>query len=207
MKVAVVLYPQFTALDVVGPYEFLAGIPGADVAFVSEAIGPIVNDIGSVTMIATRSFEDLPDPDVVVIGGGPGFVAQLTNQRLHQWLQTADHTSTWTTSVCTGSLILAAAGLLSDRRATSHWGALSGLADFGALPSHERVVVDGKYATAAGVSAGIDMALTLIGLMAGDEVAQTLQLLNGYAPSPPYSTGSIDTAPAAVVAKANELLG
>ena len=206
MKVAVVLYPQLTALDVVGPYEFLAAVPDAEVVFVAESAGPVVNDTGSLTMHATHTFDEVLDPDVVVIGGGPGCVPQLTNERILQWLRTVDQTSTWTTSACTGSLILAAAGLLKGRQATSHWGAVKELADFGAIPSNDRVVVDGKYATAAGVSAGIDMALTLIGLMAGDEVAQTLQLQAQYAPAPPYSTGSIETAPAAVVAMAKDLL-
>lgn len=206
MKVAIVLYPHFTALDVIGPYHFLAGVPGVDVTFVAETPGPIVNDIGSLPMTATRSFDDLLDPDVVVIGGGPGYGAQRVNTRLHDWLRAVDRTSTWTTSACTGSLILASAGLLEGRRATTHWGVLGELADFGAVPSNDRVVIDGKYATAAGVSAGIDMALTLIGLMAGDDLAQTLQLLAEYAPSPPYSTGSIETAPASVVAMANDLL-
>jgi transcriptional regulator GlxA family with amidase domain len=206
MRVAVVLYPDFTALDVVGPYEFLAGVPGVDISFVAEAAGPVVNDIGSLTMNAAHGLDDVLDPDVVVIGGGPGYAAQTTNGRLHEWLRTVDQSTTWTTSACTGSLILASAGLLEGRRATTHWGALAELTDFGAIPSNNRVVVDGKYATAAGVSAGIDMALTLIGLMSGDEVAQTLQLQNEYAPSPPYSTGSLQTAPAAVVAKAEELL-
>ncbi|MFC5677974.1 DJ-1/PfpI family protein [Aeromicrobium endophyticum] len=206
MKVAIVLYPDFTALDVVGPYHFLAGVPGAEVVFVADTAGPVVNDIGSLAMQATRGLDDVLDPDVVVIGGGPGYVAQTTNTHLHEWLRTVDRSSTWTTSACTGSLILASAGLLEGRRATTHWGALAELTDFGAHPSDDRVVIDGKYATAAGVSAGIDMALTLIGLMSGDEAAQTSQLLAEYAPSPPYRSGSLHAASPEVVARAKELL-
>ena len=133
--------------------------------------------------------------------GGPGQEQQLTCDPVLDWLRAADAASSWTTSVCTGSLILAAAGLLAGRRATSHWLALDRLADFGAVPTAERVVIDGKYVTGAGVSAGIDMALTLAGRIAGQDAAQAIQLMLEYAPEPPYHAGSPRTAPADLVAR------
>jgi transcriptional regulator GlxA family with amidase domain len=141
----------------------------------------------------------VPRPDIVVVPGGPGQTAHMSDGPVHQWLRAADETSTWTTSVCTGSLILAAAGLLAGRRATSHWLALDQLPALGATPTSERVVVDGKYVTAAGVSSGIDMALTLTGRVAGDQLAQTIQLGTEYDPQPPYDAGAPDKAPAEIV--------
>ncbi len=141
----------------------------------------------------------MPDPDIVVVPGGPGQTPQMTNDVLLDWIRTADATSTWTTSVCTGSLLLAAAGLLEGRRATSHWLALDELRTYGVEPTGERVVVDGKYVTAAGVSSGIDMGLDLIGRTAGDFVAQAVQLGIEYDPQPPYDAGAPQKAPADVV--------
>ncbi|MFY1702913.1 DJ-1/PfpI family protein [Micromonospora sp. WMMA1923] len=199
MQIAIVVYPRFTALDVLGPYEVLGRLPDTEVVFVAEHAGPVGNDLGSLTIDVGATISDVPTPDLVLVGGGPGQAEQMANDTLHSWLRTVDLTSTWTASVCTGSLLLAAAGLLKGRRATTHWAALDNLAGFGAVPTTERVVIDGHYATGAGVSAGIDMALTLAGLIAGDEVAQTIQLLVEYAPQPPYDAGSPATAPATVV--------
>ena len=125
----------------------------------------------------------------------------MGNGAVHEWLRAADQASTWSTSVCTGSLILAAAGLLAGRRATSHWMALEELGSLGATPVSDRVVFDGKYVTAAGVSAGIDMALTLAGRVSGEETAQAIQLMIEYDPQPPYDAGSPDRAPAAIVSR------
>ncbi|MGW5669364.1 DJ-1/PfpI family protein [Micromonospora sp. NPDC003776] len=138
--------------------------------------------------------------DVLVVPGGPGQIARMADTRLLDWLRAVDATTTWTTSVCTGSLLLAAAGLLDGRRATSHRLAVDQLPAFGALPTPERIVEDGKYVTAAGVSAGVDMALALAGRIAGDGVAQALQLGIEYDPQPPYPAGSPRTAPAPLVA-------
>lgn len=199
MRLAILLYDRFTALDAVGPYEVLSRLPGTEAVFVAEREGPVVNDTGSLTMTAVPMAE-VPGPEVVLVPGGPGQAALMSDGPVHEWLRAADARSAWTTSVCTGSLVLAAAGLLRGRRATSHWLALDQLEPLGAAPVSERVVVDGKYVTAAGVSAGIDMALTLAGRIAGDSVAQAIQLGTEYDPRPPYDAGSPGSAPAEVTA-------
>ncbi|MEV0158248.1 DJ-1/PfpI family protein [Micromonospora sp. NPDC050686] len=200
MQIAVLLFDRFTALDAVGPYEVLSRLPGARTVFVAARAGAVTSDVGSLRLTAEATLAEAPRPDVVVVPGGPGQIALMTDEPVHEWLRAVDRTSTWTTSVCTGSLLLAAAGLLTGRRATSHWLALDQLPALGATPSSERVVVDGKYVTAAGVSAGIDMALTLAGRITGDAVAQAIQLGIEYDPHPPYAAGSPATAPAPLVA-------
>jgi putative intracellular protease/amidase len=199
MQIAILLYDRFTVLDAIGPYQVLSGIPGAEVVFVAKRPGPIRDQVGSLVLSATAGLADIPRPDIVVVPGGPGQNDQMQDGPLHEWLRAADQASTWTTSVCTGSLILAAAGLLAGRRATSHWLALDELGSLGATPVRDRVVFDGKYVTAAGVSAGIDMGLTLAGRVAGDETAQAIQLMIEYDPQPPYDAGSPDRAPAEVL--------
>ncbi|MFE9310989.1 DJ-1/PfpI family protein [Streptomyces sp. NPDC088353] len=199
MQIAIVLFDRFTALDAVGPYETLGRLPGARTVFVAERTGPVRTETGHLALTADRTLDEVTDPGIVVVPGGPGQSEQMENETLLDWLRTADATSTWTTSVCTGSLLLAAAGLLDGRRATSHWLALDQLRRFGAEPTGERVVFDGKYVTAAGVSSGIDMGLTLLGRIAGDEHAQAVQLLTEYDPQPPYDAGSPEKAPAHLV--------
>ncbi|WMX44138.1 DJ-1/PfpI family protein [Streptomyces roseicoloratus] len=200
MQIAVLLYDRFTALDAVGVYELLARLPGADTVFVAKEPGPVRNDQGSLALVADKALADVPRPDIVVVPGGPGSRTAMYDPEILDWLRAADATSTWTTSVCTGSLVLAGAGLLGGRRATCHWLALDDLTAFGAEPTGERVVFDGKYVTAAGVSSGIDMALHLLGRVAGDATAQTIQLLAEYDPQPPYDAGSPEKAPAEIVA-------
>ncbi|WP_433919996.1 DJ-1/PfpI family protein [Streptomyces canus] len=199
MQIAIVLYDRFTALDAVGPYETLGRVPDSEVVFVAEETGPVRTDSGNLALIADRTLAEVPNPDVVVVPGGPGQTPQMTNEALLDWIRVADTTSTWTTSVCTGSLLLAAAGRLDGRRATSHWLALDELRKFGVEPTGERVVTDGKYVTAAGVSSGIDMGLALIGRIAGEFVAQAVQLGIEYDPQPPYDAGAPQKAPADVV--------
>ncbi|GAA3486754.1 MULTISPECIES: DJ-1/PfpI family protein [Streptomyces] len=200
MQIAIALYENFTALDAVGPYETLGNLPGAETVLVAERTGPVRNDRGGLSVVATRTFAEVTRPDVVVVPGGPDPVNQTGNKALLDWLRAVDPTTTWTTSVCTGSLALAAAGLLTGRRATTHWLAMDTLESLGARPTGERVVFDGKYVTAAGVSSGIDMGLTLAGRLQGDMVAQVIQLMTEYDPQPPYDAGSPDKAPAEVVA-------
>jgi putative intracellular protease/amidase len=200
MQIAILLFDRFTALDAVGPYETLGRAPDAELVFVAEEAGPVRTDQGTLAITADRTLAEVPSPDIVIVPGGPGQSAQMENEALLSWLRTADTTSTWTTSVCTGSLLLAAAGLLEGRRATSHWLALDELPRFGAKPTGDRVVFDAKYVTAAGVSSGIDMGLTLLGRIAGDDQARAIQLATEYDPQPPYDAGSPEKAPAHLVA-------
>jgi putative intracellular protease/amidase len=200
VDIAILLFDRFTALDAVGPYEVFSRLPSARVVFVAGHAGPVAADTRSLQLVAEATLAELPRPGIVVVPGGPGQADQMADGPVHDWLRSADQSSTWTTSVCTGSLILAAAGLLRGRQATSHWLALDELPAFGATPAAQRVVFAGKYVTAAGVSAGIDMALTLAGQIAGTETAQAIQLGIEYDPQPPYDAGSPARAPAAITA-------
>jgi putative intracellular protease/amidase len=195
VQIAILLYERFTALDAIGPYEVLSRLSGAEVMFTAERPGPVRTDTGMLAVTADAALADVPHPDIVLVPGGPGNEAQMDDGPVRRWLRAADAASSWTTSVCTGSLILAAAGLLAGRRATSHWLALDRLEGLGVHPVSERVVIDGKYVTAAGVSAGIDMALDLSGRIAGATMAQAIQLMIEYDPQPPYTAGSPSSAP------------
>lgn len=199
MQIAFLLYDKFTALDIIGPYQVLSGLPGAETVFVAEQKGPVTNDVGTLSVNATATLDEVPSPDIIVVPGGPDVTGPMTGKATQDWLRAADLTSTWTTSVCTGALVLAAAGLLKDRRAVTHWLAMDELPTHGVQPVEERVVIDGKYVTGAGVSAGIDMALTLAGKIAGDDSAQAIQLMIEYDPQPPYNAGGPKTAPASLV--------
>ncbi|GAA4054007.1 DJ-1/PfpI family protein [Nonomuraea soli] len=192
MHVAIPLYPRFTALDVVGPYTALAFAPGWKVTFVAGQPGPVTDDQGSLTLMATASYEEVPRPDVIVVPGGPGTVAAMNDTALTGWLAAAHEHTTWTASVCSGSFVLAAAGLLAGRRATSHWGWVEHLQGLGTEPVSERVVFDGKIVTAAGVSAGIDMGLELLARESGEGTAQAVQLAIEYDPRPPYDMKTLD---------------
>ncbi|MFP3986746.1 DJ-1/PfpI family protein [Streptomyces sp. E11-3] len=199
MQIAIVLFDGFTALDAVGPFQTLSPLPGAETVFVAEQAGPVKDDTGNLTFVAAKSFAEVTRPDIVIVPGGPDVPTH--NDVLLGWLRAVDATTTWTTSVCTGSLLLAAAGLLKGRQATTHWLALDAIKEFGVSPTGQRVVFDGKYVTGAGVSAGIDMGLTLAGKIAGDPFAQGVQLMIEYDPQPPYDAGSPEKAPAEVVEK------
>jgi putative intracellular protease/amidase len=191
MLITIPIYDRFTALDAVGPYEVLSRLPGAEVVFVAEQAGPVRTDTRALTLVAERALADVDACDVVVVPGGPGTREMLEPQPLHEWLRAIDATTQWTTSVCTGALLLGAAGLLDGLEATTHWSAFDTLATLGARPTERRVVPQGKVVTAAGVSAGIDMALWLAGQIAGDEVAKAIQLGIEYDPQPPFDSGSI----------------
>jgi putative intracellular protease/amidase len=207
MHVAIPLYPRFTALDAVGPYTVLAFAPGFTVTFVAARPGEVLDDRGALALTATRSYADLPHPDVIIVPGGPGTVEALHDPALLAWITAAHEHTRWTTSVCSGSFLLGAAGLLKGRRATSHWGVLEHLTGFGAQPVSERVVADDRIVTAAGVSAGIDMALTLLARMTDVATAQTVQLAMEYDPQPPFDAGSPRTAPAGIAERALSLIG
>ena len=199
VDIAILLYDRFTALDAVGPYEVLSRLPGATTTFVATERGPKTTDTGRLTIVADASIDELPNPEIFVVPGGPGQSEADDDQRVLEWVRGAHETSQWTTSVCTGSLILGAAGLLQGLDATTHWLAYEQLAAHGAHPAEQRVVQQGKIITAAGVSAGIDMGLTLAALVAGDQFAQCIQLGIEYDPQPPFDAGSPSKAPADIV--------
>ncbi|MEV1172480.1 DJ-1/PfpI family protein [Nonomuraea sp. NPDC049784] len=195
MHVAIPLYPRFTALDAVGPYTVLAFAPDWTVTFVAAEAGPVTDDQGTLTLTATASYADLPRPDVIVVPGGPGTFDAMTDEALLGWVRQAHEHTRWTTSVCSGSFVLAAAGLLEGLKATTHWAILDMLRQYGAEPVSERVVSEGKVVTAAGVSSGIDMALTLLAQATDATTAQAVQLAIEYDPQPPFNAGSPKTAP------------
>ncbi|WP_327351951.1 DJ-1/PfpI family protein [Streptomyces sp. NBC_01304] len=201
MQIAVLLYDGFTALDAIGPYQTLSPLPDTEVVFVAEQAGPVQDDNRTLSLVAAKSLAEVSGPDIVVVPGGPpeNVQVQMDNEAVTGWLRAVDATTTWTTSVCTGSLLLAAAGLLAGRRATTHWLSREDIGKHGVEPTGDRVVFDGKYVTAAGVSSGIDMGLTLAGKIAGDQYAQGIQLMIEYDPQPPYDAGSPEKAPAELV--------
>jgi putative intracellular protease/amidase len=199
MKIAIPLYNRFTALDAVGPYEVLQRVPGAQITWLAREPGPVGTDMGQLHIHADAAYEDLPDPDIVVVPGGTGTNAVLDDERLVGWIRGAHESSQWTTSVCTGSLLLGAAGVLDGLDATSHWLDIDELERFGAKPTGRRVVEQGKIITAAGVSSGIDMGLTLAAKIAGPEVAQAIQLGIEYDPQPPFDSGSTEKASPEIV--------
>ena len=203
-QIAIVLYPGLTALDALGPYEVLKMLPGAEVRFVAHEPGPIATDRGVLTIGATHAFDETPSPYLLLVPGAESTTTTaMADGRLITWLQKAHRTTTYTTSVCSGALVLAAAGLLEGLPATTHWAAQSHLARFGATPSPDaRLVRAGKVWTAAGVSAGLDLALALFGEIAGREAAEVAQLLLEYDPQPPFDAGHPSKANDAVRAKA-----
>jgi transcriptional regulator GlxA family with amidase domain len=199
MDIAIPLFDRFTALDAIGPYETLSRLPGARVTFLAAEPGPVLTDNRMLSLVAERALADLPNPEIVVVPGGIGTRAMMNDAELVDWVRAAHETTQWTCSVCTGSLVLGAAGLLDGLEATTHWMAMDTLASTGALPTGRRVVEQGKIITAAGVSAGIDMGLTLAARIAGDTIAQAIQLGIEYDPQPPFDSGSPEKAPAEVV--------
>ena len=194
MKIAILIFDKLTALDAIGPYEVLSRLPGAELTFVAKETGIKRTDTGRLGLNADATIADVRSPDVLLIPGGEGNRPLLEDDDVLGWVRDVHQGSTWTTSVCTGSLVLGAAGVLAGKRATSHWAYRDSLADFDAIPTAERVVVDGKVVTAAGVSAGIDMALTLAAHIAGDDVARAIQLGIEYDPDPPFDAGSPEKA-------------
>ena len=196
MQIAVVLFDRLTALDAVGPYETLQRLPGATVTFVADRTGEFRTENGFLGLIADATYDDVVQPDVVVVPGGVGTRPLIEHEPTLDWLRSVHETTRFTTSVCTGSLVLAAAGLLDGLEATTHWGAYAKLESLGAVPTGQRVVehLDQRIITAAGVSSGIDMALRLSELLVDDIAAKAMQLMIEYDPQPPFDAGSVDKA-------------
>jgi transcriptional regulator GlxA family with amidase domain len=205
MQIAVVLYERMTLLDAVGPMEVLRFLPEARLQLVSSAAGPVRSDAGT-ELVAATTYDECSAPDVVVVPGGPG-TAEALGSPLVPWLQRVHPTTTWTTSVCSGSLLLARAGLLEGAPAASHFAVLDLLPQLGAARSEERVVVDEQHhvMTAAGVSSGIDMALVLAERLSDATTARAIQLVTEYDPQPPHDSGSLAKASPDVVRRAVEL--
>ncbi len=206
MQIAIPLFPRFTALDGIGPYEVLQRIPGFDVVFCGHEVGVVRSDNGFLGISVDAAFEDVPHPDVVVVPGGIGTRALLDDQRVLDWVRTAHETTRFTTSVCTGSLVLGAAGLLEDLTATTYWSVLPLLERFGAVPTGQRVVehLDRRIVTAAGVSSGIDMALRLVELLVDADAARAAQLMIEYDPQPPFDCGAPEKVTDEVMARVAE---
>jgi putative intracellular protease/amidase len=199
MQIAIPLFDRLTALDAVGPYEVLSRLPGARVDFVAAEPGVYRTDTRMLGLTADLSYADAPSPDVLLVPGGFGTRALMRDEPTLAWVRRAHDESLFTTSVCTGALVLGAAGLLDGLEATTHWLYRPMLAEFGARPVERRVVEQGKVVTAAGVAAGIDMALVLAARIAGPDVAQAIQLAIEYDPEPPFDAGSPAKAPASVI--------
>jgi transcriptional regulator GlxA family with amidase domain len=207
MQIAILIFEKLTALDAIGPYEVLRSVPGWEVKFVGPAKGPLRTDSGALGLNADYSIDEIESADIVLVPGGKGNRPLLNDEDVLSWLRRIDADSKWTTSVCTGALVLGAAGLLEGKRATTYWPFLEQLREYGAEPVGGRYVEDGKTITAAGVSAGIDMAFHLVAQEVGPEVAQTIQLGIEYDPQPPFDSGSPHKAPAPTVELIQSLAG
>ncbi len=198
-KIVFLFYEGMTALDAIGPHQVLVNIPDAEVKLVASKVGLVTTDTTHLKFLAEHSFEEVLEADILVIPGARSATTLKDQPGVLEWIRSIDQTTTWTTSVCTGSLILGAAGLLQDLPATSHWSVMNDLKKWGAIPTERRVVEAGKIITAAGVSAGIDMALILTAKIAGDHVAKRIQLGIEYDPQPPFDCGSVAKAPPQIV--------
>jgi putative intracellular protease/amidase len=205
MKIAILIYDGFTALDVVGPYEVLSCLPDTTVHFVAKQRGPVRAHTNAMSIVADYQLDEVPNPDIIVISGGTkGTLAAAQDEAILSWVRKAHEQSKWTTSVCTGSFILGAAGILKGLKATTHWYGKDLLSKFGAEYSTDRVVHQGKVITAAGVSSGIDMALQLAEKIGGKQMAQIVQLIIEYDPQPPYDCGSLSKADREVIDMATQ---
>jgi transcriptional regulator GlxA family with amidase domain len=204
MRIEILIFDRVAAQDAIGPYEVMRNVPEWEVGFVAPESGEVRAE-GGLGLIADHALEEVESADVVLVPGGFGNRPLLGDDRVLSWLRGIDATTRWTTSVCTGSLVLGAAGMLEGRRATGNWLYLDHLREYGADPVGGRFVEDGKVITAAGVTAGIDMALHLVAREAGPEVAQAVQLGIEYDPDPPFDSGSPDKAPPEIVELVREL--
>jgi len=208
VQLAIGLYDGFTALDFIGPYQVLVNRPGTEVVLCASEPGVVTDDMGNLRLQVDHAFADVPTPDVLLVPGGfvTGEIA-AAGHPIVDWVRRAHETTTWTTSVCTGALVLGAAGVLEGLDATTHWVAYDQLAGYGARPTEQRVVETGRVITAAGVSAGIDMGLTLVDRIDGPEVAMAIQLGIEYDPQPPHDAGAPSKAPAEIRDLVQTLMG
>lgn len=206
VQIAIPLFPQFTALDGIGPYEVLQRIPDFDITFVGHERGEVRSENGFLGITVDATFEEVPDPDVLVFPGGVGTRPLVHDERVLEWVRHAHEGTRFTTSVCTGSLVLAAAGLLDGLTATTHWSVLEELRALGAEPTSDRVVehLDRRIITAAGVSSGIDMALRLVEVLVDETAAKASQLMIEYDPQPPFDAGALAKCDATVVERVIE---
>ncbi len=202
MKIAALIFDKITVLDIVGPIEVLSWVPGAEIVWVGKEKGPIRAAPTGLAMTVEHSLDDVTSADILIIPGGPGVRLLLKDEKVLDWVRKIHATTKWTATVCTGSLLLGAAGLLKGLEATTHWNSTPTLESFGAKYHERRVIPQGKIVTSAGVSSGIDMALWLVGKIAGDDAAKEAQLCIEYDPQPPYDAGAPSKAGAAVVEKA-----
>lgn len=208
MDIVIYIYNGLTALDAIGPYEILSRLPNANVKFVAKEKGVIVSDTHFLKLVAEYDITEIDKADILLIPGSVvGFIREAKETNLLSWIKKIDKTTTWTTSVCSGSIILAAAGLLKDKKATSHWGVIQLLKNYGSIPTKERYVKEGKMITAQGVSAGIDMSLYLASQIVGEEQAKAYQLFIEYDPKPPFNSGNMDEAETATIELAKKILG
>jgi transcriptional regulator GlxA family with amidase domain len=207
MQIALVLYPSFTALDLIGAYQVVTQWPDCEVRLVAASADAVSDDVGLVRLVPQATFAEVDQPDVVLLPGSSRPFEPLVDEVLLDWLRRVEPTATWMTSVCTGAGILAAAGLLDGRRATTHWAFRDVLASAGVDVVVERYVIDGKFVTGGGVTAGIDMALALTARHFGDDVAQVIQLGLEYDPAPPFAGGTPETSDPAIVERAIQALG
>lgn len=206
-QIAILLYQGVTALDAVGPYEVLSRMPSTEVRFVAKEVGPVTTEGGALLLAATHTLAETPSPDLVLVPGGMTTPGQMVDDEVLAWLRGAHQTTTWTASVCTGALILGAAGILKGLPATTHWYKMSVLRIMGAKPQpQERIVHSGKVVTAAGVSAGIDLALWLAGEITGKERTEAIQLTIEYDPHPPFNAGHMSKASKSVQKLAKKMM-
>ena len=202
LQIGFLLFPQVQQLDLTGPYDVLASLPDVNVHLIWKDREPVMSSTG-LTLIPTTSFDDCPPIDVICIPGGGGVGPLMEDTETLDFIKRQAATARYITSVCTGALVLGAAGLLRGKRATTHWAYHSMLGPLGAIPVHDRVVRDGNLLTGGGITAGIDFALTLASELFGEDAAQLVQLQLEYAPAPPFDSGSPQTAPHAVLEEAN----
>jgi cyclohexyl-isocyanide hydratase len=199
MRIGFLLFPRLTQLDLTGPYEMLSRTPGASLQLVAKTRAPVVSD-SNLTMVPHAEFSEVSSLDVLVVPGGPGHLDAMLEPETQHWLREIAPCCNWITSVCTGALVLAAAGLLKGYRATTHWMSLDRLATFGATAVDARIVIDRDRITAGGVTAGLDFGLTLLAALAGEKVARQVALQTEYAPAPPFPGRAEDADPADVAA-------